>query len=239
MPGSAHASRWTRHFVYRAERTRTTWKLRLGVLALALGALWLTSGWWTVAIGRSLVCEPDRAPADAILVENLDQEYLLFERAEELRRRGVAKRVLVTVAAHPGTRDPKAVELGTAEVMARIARLGEFEVIPVDQQEPITLNTARGVRRYAEQAGIRSLIVTTSLLRSRRTDLVYDAALRQQGIAVRCEPVEGLDNPANWTRTWHGIQKVVEQWFKLQYYRFYVLPFRSGDGRAPTAGGRG
>jgi hypothetical protein len=29
----------------------------------------------------------------------------------------------------------------------------------------------------------------------------------------------------NWTQTWHGIQDVVEQWLKLQYYRLWVLPF--------------
>jgi hypothetical protein len=229
------ASRWTRHLYYRTERTRTTWKLRLGVLVLVLGGVWLTSGWWTVAVGRSLVCESALAPSDAILVENLDQDYLLFERAEELRRLGLAKRVLVTVWSHPATREPKGVELGTTEVMARIARLGEFEVVPIVQDEPITLNAARDVRRYAEERGIRSLIVATSLFRSRRTELVYDAALRQRGIAVRCEPVQGLDNPANWTRTWHGVQKVVEQWFKLQYYRFYVLPFLAGADRAPAA----
>jgi len=27
-----------------------------------------------------------------------------------------------------------------------------------------------------------------------------------------------------WTREWHGIQSVVEEWLKLQYYRLYVLP---------------
>jgi len=33
--------------VYRAEHTRTTWKLRIGLLTLVVGTLWLTSGWWT------------------------------------------------------------------------------------------------------------------------------------------------------------------------------------------------
>ena len=36
--------RWTRHLVYRAERTRLTWKLRFGLLALLAAGLWLTSG---------------------------------------------------------------------------------------------------------------------------------------------------------------------------------------------------
>ena len=36
-----------------------------------------------------------------------------------------------------------------------------------------------------------------------------------------------------WTESWHGIQEVVEQWLKLQYYRLYVLPFRLGAAEAP------
>jgi hypothetical protein len=43
------------------------------------------------------------------------------------------------------------------------------------------------------------------------------------GIKVHCVPVFGQKSPANWTKTWHGIQDVTEQFLKLQYYRFYVL----------------
>jgi hypothetical protein len=28
-----------------------------------------------------------------------------------------------------------------------------------------------------------------------------------------------------WTGSWHGIEDVIEQLIKLQYYRLYVLPF--------------
>lgn len=38
-------------------RARTTWKRGPGLLALVISTLWLTGGWWTVAIARSLVCE--------------------------------------------------------------------------------------------------------------------------------------------------------------------------------------
>jgi hypothetical protein len=38
-----------------------------------------------------------------------------------------------------------------------------------------------------------------------------------------------------WTQSWHGVQNVVEQWFKLQCYRWYVLPFRL-DRREPAIG---
>jgi hypothetical protein len=81
------------------------------------------------------------------------------------------------------------------------------------------------VLRFVEQERIRSVIVV-SLFRSRRSELVYGATLGRARITVSCEPVEGLQTVNTWTRSWHGVQNVAEQWAKLQYYRLYVLPFR-------------
>jgi hypothetical protein len=226
MPEPTIPPRWTRHLVYRAERTRTTWKLRLTLVALVIVALWLTRGWWTVAIARSLVCDASLAPSDAILVENFDPDYLLFERATRLRRSGLSARVLVPTRIDPDTQEPNAVALGTVQVMARIARTGEIEIVPTREIEPITLNAARDVQRFLERERIRSVIVVTPLFRSRRSALVYAATLGSAGITVRCEPVEGSLGVNTWTRSWHGIQDVVGQWLKLQYYRLYILPFR-------------
>ena len=226
MPETPKASRWTRHLFYRAEHTRTTWKLRLGLLALVVVTTWLTSGWWTAAIGRSLVCDASLAPSEAILVENFDPDYLVFERARELRRAGIAARVLVPVSTDPGTQDPNDVALGVAEVMARISRIGAIEIIPIRQVESISLNAARDVRRFLEREHIRSVTVVTPLYRSRRSALVYGATLGRAGIAARCEPVQGPRAANGWRLSTHGIQEVAEQWLKLQYYRLYVLPFR-------------
>jgi len=219
-------SRWTHHFVYRAERTRTTWKLRCGLPVLVIGALWLTSEWWTVAIARSLVCDPDPAPSDVILVENFDPDYLLFERATRLRQGALAARVIVPIRVDPGTQDPNSVDLGIVQVMARIAQTGTVEMVPVQEVEPIALNAARDVQRFCEQEHIRSVILVTPQFRSRRSALVYAATLGRAGITVRCEPVQGSRGVSAWTQSWHGIQEVALQWLKLQYYRVYVLPFR-------------
>ena len=216
---------WTRHFLYRAEHIRTTWKLRLGLLALVVITLWLTSGWWTVSIGSSLVCDASLAPSDAILVETFNSDYLLFERAEELRRSGLSDRVLVPIWTDPKNMQRfKDVSLGVAEVMARISRLGKFEPVPIREVEPITLNATLDVQRFLEREHIRSVIVVTPLFRSRRAALVYGATLGRASIAVRCQPVQGLQNEETWNRDWHGIQGVVEEWCKLQYYRLFVLP---------------
>jgi hypothetical protein len=106
MPAPSTTSRWTRHLVYRSVHTRTTWKLRLGLLTLVVLAPWLTSGWWTVAIARGLICDANVALSDAILIENFDPDYLRFERARRLREAGLAPRVLVPVSTDPGSQGP-------------------------------------------------------------------------------------------------------------------------------------
>ena len=218
---------WTRHFVYRAERTRTTWKFRIGLTLVVLGAAWITRGWWTVAIANSLVCEANAAPSDAVIIENFDPSYLPFERAARLRRDGVASRVLVPIATSDGELEPNEVEIGIAETLARLARVGSFEIVPIHSIEPFSLNAALDLLHFAEKEGIRSVIVVAPLFRSKRSALVYGAALGRGGIAVRCEPVHGNRTAKTWTNSWHGVQEVAEQWIKLQYYRFYMLPFRA------------
>lgn len=235
MPEPSINPRWTRHLVYRTQHTRTTWKLRFALVTLVILSLWLASGWWTKAIARSLVCDASLAPSDAILVENFDPDYLLFERATKLRLAGLAARVLVPVSTDPGTSQANLVTVGTAELMARIARTGTIEIIPTRRVEPIALSAARDLQRFLEQEHIRSVIIVSSLFRSRRSALVYAATFGPAGITVRCEPVNGSLSVNTWTRTWHGIQNVVEQWLKLQYYRVYVLPLHFTP--PSTAGG--
>ena len=224
MPKHPAPRQWTQHFFYRTEHIRTTWKLRVGLLALVLIALWLSSGWWSVAIGRSLVCEASLAPSDAILIENFDPDYLLFQHARELRRAGLASRVLVPVPVDPGTLNPNDVALGITDVMSRVSHIGQIEIIPIRDVEPITLNALRDVQSFLQRERIRSVIVVTPLFRSRRSALVYDATLGRAGIAVYYQPVQGWRGIDAWTRTWHGVQDVTEQWLKLQYYRLWILP---------------
>src|SRR5438045_3517483 len=146
MRESPQRPSWKRHFVYRTEHIRTTWKFRIGFVGLVLATVWLTSGWWTVAVARSLVCDANIAPSDAILVENFDHpDYFAFERAARLRRDGFAARVLVPIPTDPTTFEFNDVALGMAEVVARVARLGEFDPVPFREVEPISLNAAHDV----------------------------------------------------------------------------------------------
>jgi hypothetical protein len=226
---SLHA--WRRYIVYRAERTRTTWKFRCGLAALVVLVAWLTSAWWTAAVAHSLMCDRSVAPSDAILIENFDPEYLLFERARQLRNAGLAARVLVPVVESDAGGEADVVARSITELMASLSRVGPVELIPVREVEPISLNAAHDVLRFAQREHIRSVIVVSPLFRSRRSALVYGATLGPAGVTIRCDIVEGTRDPTTWTDTWHGIQNVAEQWLKLQYYRWYVLPLRSDKTR--------
>jgi hypothetical protein len=192
------------------------------VFAILIGAT--TRGAWTALLGRSLVCTGQPAPSDVILVENFDPNYRVFERAAALQAAGLAPRALVPVSASTDLTVLDPVSLGIAELMARHARLGAWDVLPIREVEPITLNVATRLRDHLARNNVRSLILVTPGFRSRRSALAYQALLEPGGTRVHCVPVFGGQTPATWTRTWHGIQNVGGEFLKLQYYRFYVLP---------------
>src|SRR5262249_25504146 len=130
MQMSTKEQRWSRHFVVRAERTRTTWQLRVGLVTFVLLVLWLLRGWWTVALASSLVCEANSAPSDALLVENFDSDYLIFKRAESLRQAGLAPRVLVPVETDSPIPELNAVALAIVDVMVKVSGLANADIVP-------------------------------------------------------------------------------------------------------------
>ncbi len=222
---------WRRHLLCTKQSTRTTWKLRVGILILAIVIAVTTGSFWTAWIGGSLVCTDTPQPSDVMLLENFDPNYLVFERAAELEKAGFAGRAIVPVEASSDPTVPNAVSKGITEIMARQARMGTFETIPILESEPISLSAALQIREQLVKEQVRSVIIVTPGFRSRRSSLVYRTVLHEVDMQVSCVPVFGRTTPERWADTWHGIQGVTEEFAKLQYYRFYVIPFRSGSGR--------
>ena len=212
----------------------------VGVVFLCLIVLKLTSGLWVSGIGHGLMCHERASASDAILIENFDPDYLLFERAAAIEKAGLASRVLVPGEASSDPDVPNPVSIGFVEVMARTAHLQHVTFIPVSEREPITFGVARQVRSFLVKNGIRSVILISPGFRSRRSFLVNKAVLGDAAVTVNCVPVFGQAmTPATWSQTWHGLQVVFEQFAKLQDYRFYVLPFFSSakpDGQAVATG---
>jgi hypothetical protein len=214
---------------YRTQCLKTTWRLRLGVIGASVLSVWLTRGIWIPGIGRSLVCREHVADrVDAILVDNLDQNYLLFERAAELQKAGTVSQVYVPTESSDAD-EPSVVTDGIVTLMARVAWLRQWKTIPVQHIEPISLNAAYRMRDVLKKERVRSLVVVTPGFRSRRASLVYQRVFGEAGISVSCLPVFGQQTPETWARTWHGIEQVGEQFLKLQYYRFYVLPMETWE----------
>jgi hypothetical protein len=206
------------------------WAFRVAVPVLLVLAVFLTRGLGMRAVGRSLVCTEEIAPSDAILVENFDPSYLLFERAAALQQAGLSPRVIVPAqASEPGWERANPVSSGIAELMSRLARVRNPEIIPIREIEPYSLNAAYQLRDFLAREHLRSISVIAPALRSRRAAIVYHAVLGPAGIRVYCVPVFGGHTPENWTTTWHGIQAVTEQFVKLQFYQLYVLRGGTGD----------
>lgn len=218
---------WQRHFFYRRESLKMTWKFRLALLILLVLLVSVTRGFWISRIGQSLVCTEEIAPSDVILVENFDPHYLVFERAAALHKAGLAASVLVPTDASRDSENADLVSQGITELMIRTAQLQNPELLPIQISEPISLNAASQIRDFLTTEHLRSVIIVTDGFRSKRSSLIYHAVLGPAGIKVGCVPVFGQTTPQNWTKTWHGIQDVTEQFLKLQYYRFYVLWTRS------------
>src|SRR4030095_1432817 len=212
---------WRRHFFYTRQSTRATWKFRAGTLLVGTLLPIVARGYGTARIGENLVCTEKPLPSDILLLENFDPNYLVFERAAELEKAGFASRALVPVEASSDPTIANAISKDIADLMARQARLGAWETVPILQTEPISLTAAFQIREHLAREHVRSVIVVTPGFRSRRSSLVYHTVLHDLGMHLSCAPVFGRTNPGRWLDTWHGIQEVTEEFVKLQYYRFY------------------
>jgi len=222
---------WRRYVVRKDERLRTTWSFRFALVACLVVLAWSTRQLWMPAVARDLVCDQSAEVGDAILVDNFETNYLLFERAEALRANGVGPRVWVPIDMYKDSEQPNVVSKEIAEMMARLARLHDPEPIFIRQLEPISINAAYQIRAVLQMEKVKTVVVVTPAFRSRRSALIYSAVFGEANIATHCVPVFGQQTPDTWGETWHGILLVAEQHLKLQYYRFYVLPMHLAAGR--------
>jgi hypothetical protein len=221
---------WARYFVTRKEVVKTTWTFRAALLVAVFIVAYLTQPFWANWVAESLVCENVErlARADAILIDYLDPDASLFGRASQLQAVGLSSKVIAPVDVDPAG-SISAVAEAVIDVQGRQARIADLRKVPASDVEPYSLNTAFHIRQFAKENGIASVILVTPAFRSQRSMMIYAAALKPAGVSLQCAPVFRR-NVGEWTHTWHGIQDVGLQFIKLQYYRFYVLPFRFDPG---------
>jgi hypothetical protein len=190
---------------------------------VAILTIFATRNFWLMSIGSGLVCHQRLTQSEAILVEDFEPDYILFEKAATLRKANFASRVIVPVQVSHESEQWNAVAVAIAELKAQMAQIPEPEIVPIHATEPITLNTTYAIRDYLAKEHVRTVIVVASGFRSKRSSMIYDAVLTPAGITISCVPVFTGAATHNWPRSWHGIEEVSEQFLKLQYYRFYVL----------------
>lgn len=217
-------SRWLKYFIYESKVWKTTWTFRL-VLIILLGAcFFITRGYISEKLAESLVFRGTVEASDAVIIENFDPNYLLFEETSKLVKAGQASRVFVPVSINGSGTGPNRVNQEFVEVMCRISRIGGgCELILIDETEPIRFNAAQQIKNHLQDKGVQSVIVVSPGFSSRRSFLVYQSVFESTDIEVWCLPVFGDRNPANWADTWHGVQEVFLEFGKLWYYRLIVL----------------
>ena len=169
------------------------------------------------------MCPERIGHSDALLLDNFDPDYLVFARSAALQKAGIADKLFVPIEVPNEPETPHSVSEGIAELMAREAHVLKIEPIPIQINEPVSLNAANQIRDFLISDHVKSVIVVSPGFRSRRYFLIYSAVFRPAGIQVGCAPVFGITTVHNWMKSWHGMQSVAEQFFKLQYYRSYVL----------------
>jgi len=196
------------------------------VLAVVATGVWSARHTWLRAAGESLVCAPGDADAyaEAVLIDNVDPNYCLFDAARGLQVRGQATTVLVPMLRPPSDDEPVAVTRGIIDLMCTTAGIERCQVFETHAREPISLNLARHVADELDARDIRSVRLVTPGFRSKRSLEVYASVFGPRGIVVHCHPVFGAQDTSNWLDSAHGIQDVVLQFLKLWYYRILVLP---------------
>jgi hypothetical protein len=214
---------WIEIFIYRKEIWKTTWKFRLLLIILMGACFFLTRGFISEKLAESLVCQGTVAKSDAVIIENFDPNYLLFEETAKLVKAGQVGRVYVPVRINSSGSGPNKVNLEFVEVMCSISRISEYELIPITDIEPIRLNAAQQIKTFLRDQKIHSITVVSPVFSSRRSFLVYHSVFESTGIKVYCLPVFNQRTPKNWTESWHGIQDVFMEFGKLWYYRLAVL----------------
>lgn len=222
------------YFFYRRDSLKTTWTFRVLALVGTVLLISVTRAWWEPSIAAALICEEEASASDAILIENLEPDYVLFERAAQLRKQGLASRVFVTIPASWNSPEPNLVTVEIVKVMAHVAQLERPEIVTVRPVEPLSLSVARQLRDHLLAQQIRSVLVVSAGYRSERSFELNRKVLGAVGIRNSCVPVVDSQRVNRWAGTWHGAQNVALEFLKLQYYRLYVLPFRAGGDDASS-----
>ncbi len=162
------------------------WKILAGLLFAFLAPLLFS--------GPLLISKDAAQPSDAIIVIGGDHKPERIERALELYQMGYAQRVIISA----GTIVLEGQEqLAEAELMRRQAlSIGLPEsAITIEAQSKSTFENAFYSKQICREYGIRSVLLVTSALHSKRAKTIFQDVM-EPGITVRVQPALSESCPA-------------------------------------------
>lgn len=184
--------------------------------------IWPFAAW---AGAKFLITEAPLDKADAIVV--LSGSATFRERAHEAARlyfEGRAPRILLTNDNHQGwwssaqQRNLFFYERSLEELKKSGVPSESVEVL----MQPVssTYDEAELIRDYAQQRGLRSILIVTSAYHSRRALWVFTRVFRDTGIQVGLVIArrEESPSPVKWWLTLRGWQFVPTEYVKMVYY---------------------
>ena len=208
------------------EKPRIFWKL----LLLFAAVLFLSSGIILPLIGKFLVVDEPPVKSDAVVVLNTGLEfYPRLIQAAALYKQGMAGKVVVN-----GNRKSDASrELETKgfkrccfwyEDTVRILELlgvSRNDVITVSVEDAYdTVSEAKGVGKSLVEAGISSIIISTSKSHSRRAGYIWKKIFSNQLEIRTVAAQEDPYSPSNWWKDGRQIKWVMSEYGAWIYY-FY------------------
>lgn len=179
---------------------------------------------WVAA--RALIVRSDLVHADAILILAGSSTYLeRSSRAAQLFHEGRAPKIILTNDnlqsgwSVDQMRNPLFVERAADELRRRGVPAEKIEVVPGAVTS--TYEEAVGVRQYAAEHGLRSILIVTTAYQSRRALWTFRRVFQGRSVLVGMEPVapgEQAPRPAIWWYHRLGWELVPGEYSKMFYY---------------------
>lgn len=224
---SARLQRWLEddRFFVRREIRRLRLRFKVGLIAVVLGAAWLSAPSWLPLIVDPLVAHYAGASTEAIVAEGwfaLDDN--LAREIARICRSG--QRVYVIVNEKAG--DFYGFELDrVGQSRLNLARAGvdtsRATILLMSHSPDVPGNTALyavQLRDRLRRDEVRSFTLITDSFHSRRSCLIYSRIFAGSGVAIDCYPAPMGFDRSNWWRKSSGMQYIMAEYVKLIYYLF-------------------
>jgi len=211
----------------RREVRRLRLRFKVGLIALALGAAWLSAPLYLPLITDPLVVDYRGLATEALVAEAwVALDHSMARAIARICRSG--QRVYVIVNEKAEIEDDYGFELDRPGLSRlNLARAGgdtsRVTILLMSRPPDIPGNTALyavQLRDRLLQDGVRSFTLVTNSFHSRRSYLIYSRAFAGSGVTIDCYPSPIVFDRGNWWRKSSGMQYVMGEYIKLIYYLF-------------------